>query len=82
MSWLTNIARPEIQALQPYSHASWEPGLVRLHANECPWRAPNDTSEAGLKFKRISSTGSMARLLVMVGGTLASAALAARTAAR
>jgi histidinol-phosphate aminotransferase len=21
---------------------------VRLHANECPWRAPNDTSEAGL----------------------------------
>ncbi len=48
MSWLTDIARPEIQALQPYSHASWEPGLVRLHANECPWRAPNDTSEAGL----------------------------------
>lgn len=48
MSWLTEIARPEIQALQPYSHASWEPGLVRLHANECPWRAPGDASEAGL----------------------------------
>lgn len=48
MSWLTDIARPDIQALQPYSHASWEPGLVRLHANECPWRAPGDTTEAGL----------------------------------
>ena len=48
MSWITALARPEIQALQPYQHASWEPGLVRLHANELPWRAPLDASEAGL----------------------------------
>ena len=39
MSWLTEIARPEIRALRAYEHASWEPGLVRLHANELPWRA-------------------------------------------
>ena len=48
MNWITALARPEIQALQPYQHASWEPGLVRLHANELPWRAPLDPSEAGL----------------------------------
>jgi histidinol-phosphate aminotransferase len=48
MSWLSAIARPEIRSLQPYQHATWEPGLVRLHANELPWRASTDTSEAGL----------------------------------
>jgi histidinol-phosphate aminotransferase len=48
MSWLSDLARPEIRALKAYQHASWEPGLVRLHANELPWRAPLDDSEAGL----------------------------------
>ena len=48
MSWLTDIARPEIRALKAYEHALWEPGLVRLHANELPWRAAGDSSIAGL----------------------------------
>jgi histidinol-phosphate aminotransferase len=48
MNWITALARPGIQALQPYQHASWEPGLVRLHANEVPWRASCDASGAGL----------------------------------
>lgn len=48
MSWLSDIARPDIRSLQPYQHATWEPGLVRLHANELPWRAAADASEAGL----------------------------------
>jgi histidinol-phosphate aminotransferase len=48
MSWLSDIARPDIRSLQPYQHASWEPGLVRLHANELPWRVDADASEAGL----------------------------------
>jgi histidinol-phosphate aminotransferase len=48
VSWLSEIARPDIRALQPYQHASWEPGLVRLHANELPWRSDADASEAGL----------------------------------
>jgi histidinol-phosphate aminotransferase len=48
MSWLTEIARPDIRSLRAYEHAIWEPGLVRLHANELPWRARGDNSEAGL----------------------------------
>jgi histidinol-phosphate aminotransferase len=48
MSWLTEIARPDIRALKAYEHALWEPGLTRLHANELPWRAPGDSSIAGL----------------------------------
>jgi histidinol-phosphate aminotransferase len=48
MSWVTDIARPDIQQLSPYQHAAWEPSLVRLHANELPWRNGSDTSEAGL----------------------------------
>ena len=48
MSWLSELARPDIRELKAYQHASWEPGLVRLHANELPWRAPLDDSEAGL----------------------------------
>ncbi len=48
MSWLSAIARADIRSLQPYQHATWEPGLVRLHANELPWRADGDASEAGL----------------------------------
>jgi histidinol-phosphate aminotransferase len=41
-------ARPEILALTPYSHAAWEPSLVRMHANELPWRVHGDDTEAGL----------------------------------
>ncbi len=48
MSWLTDIARPDIQTLQAYEHANWEPGLIRLHANESPWRSAVDHSIAGL----------------------------------
>src|SRR6185437_6976687 len=33
---------------RPYQHASWEPGLERLHANELPWRPLDDDSRAGL----------------------------------
>jgi len=42
------LARPEILALKPYSHASWDPAFERLHANELPWRAETDRSRAGL----------------------------------
>jgi histidinol-phosphate aminotransferase len=48
MSWVTELARPEIVALQGYRSAAWEPELVRLHANELPWRLPGDDSHAGL----------------------------------
>lgn len=48
MSWVTELARPEIVALHGYKPALWEPELVRLHANELPWRPPGDDSHAGL----------------------------------
>lgn len=48
MSWVQELARPDIVALEPYRHASWEPSLERLHANELPWRPADDDSEAGL----------------------------------
>jgi histidinol-phosphate aminotransferase len=48
MSWLSDLARPEIASLKSYEHAVWEPGLERLHANELPWRALGDNSGSGL----------------------------------
>lgn len=48
MSWVNELARSDIVALEPYAHASWEPSLERLHANELPWRAATDASGAGL----------------------------------
>jgi histidinol-phosphate aminotransferase len=48
MSDILALARPDILALQAYSHASWNPAFDRLHANELPWRAETDRSQAGL----------------------------------
>jgi histidinol-phosphate aminotransferase len=42
------LARPDILALQPYQHAKWDPSLERMHANEMPWRAQGDNTQAGL----------------------------------
>lgn len=48
MSWVTQLARPEILALKPYEHAAWQRGFTRLHANELPWRDTDDESIEGL----------------------------------
>jgi len=48
VSGILALARPEIVALKAYSHASWDPAFDRLHANELPWRAETDRSQAGL----------------------------------
>jgi histidinol-phosphate aminotransferase len=48
VSWVTQLARPDIVALKAYEHAVWEPELERLHANELPWRSFADESSAGL----------------------------------
>ncbi len=37
MSWVAQLARPDILALKVYEHAAWRPQLERLHANELPW---------------------------------------------
>jgi len=48
MSWVTELARPDIVALKSYEHAPWEPEFARLHANELPWRPVSDESDGGL----------------------------------
>jgi histidinol-phosphate aminotransferase len=42
------LARPDLAALRPYTPGRYEPGLVRLNANESPWRSPADKTERGL----------------------------------
>ena len=48
MNPVVTLARAEIAALKPYSHAAWQPTLTRLHANEAPWRPAGDATAAGL----------------------------------
>ena len=42
------LARPELRGIRPYVPGAYEPGCIRLNANESPWRTPGDTSERGL----------------------------------
>ena len=68
MSWISQIARPEIVALSPYEHASWEPHLERLHANELPWRATGDDTQAGLnRYPEPQPRELVARLAALYG---------------
>jgi len=68
MSWVTELARPEVVGLKAYEHASFEAGLTRLHANESPWRVPGDDSEAGLnRYPEPQSTAVRARLARLYG---------------
>ena len=48
MSTLLDLARPELRGIRPYVPGAYEPGCIRLNANESPWRAPGDASERGL----------------------------------
>jgi len=68
MSLVARLARPEILALEAYSHAAWEPTLERLHANENPWRFPGDASHAGLnRYPPPHSLELEARLAALYG---------------
>jgi len=42
------LARASIRSMHAYQPASGEKDLIRLHANEAPWRAPGDHSDFGL----------------------------------
>jgi histidinol-phosphate aminotransferase len=48
MSMILELARPELRGIRPYVPGAYEPGCIRLNANESPWRSPGDTSERGL----------------------------------
>jgi histidinol-phosphate aminotransferase len=43
-----DLLRPAIRQLQAYQPADYVGGLIRLNANEAPWRPPGDTSPDGL----------------------------------
>ncbi len=76
MSWLTELARPEIAALEPYEHAAWEPALERLHANELPWRVARrcDRARASTAIPSRSRARSCERLAALYGVSPADAA--------
>jgi histidinol-phosphate aminotransferase len=48
MSNVLDLARQELRAIRPYVPGAYEPGCIRLNANESPWRAPGDESKRGL----------------------------------
>ncbi len=48
MSGAVNLLRREIRELKPYKAADYVGGLIRLNANETPWRPPGDDSRDGL----------------------------------
>jgi histidinol-phosphate aminotransferase len=45
-----DLARPELRSIRPYTPGAYEPGTVRLNANESPWRSPGDTTDRGLNI--------------------------------
>lgn len=68
MESVLKLARPDILTLTPYSHAAWLPELERLHANEMPWRAEGDDSEAGLnRYPEPQPPELIARLATLYG---------------
>lgn len=48
MSSILDLARAELRDIRPYVPGAYEPGCIRLNANESPWRSPGDNSERGL----------------------------------
>lgn len=45
---ILELARPELRSLIPYTPGRYEPGSIRLNANESPYRAPGDATARGL----------------------------------
>jgi histidinol-phosphate aminotransferase len=50
MSDVLRLARPDLRDLVAYEPAAYEPALVRMNANEAPWRAPGDISDRGFNI--------------------------------
>lgn len=78
MSDPLTLARPEICALEAYTHAAWQPDLGRLHANEVPWRGLHDRSVAGLNRYPEPHPDALAAQLAALYGVAPDYALACR----
>jgi histidinol-phosphate aminotransferase len=50
MNDIIDLIRPEIRKMRPYKSAEFVDGMVRLNANENPWRPTGDTSGRGLNW--------------------------------
>jgi histidinol-phosphate aminotransferase len=62
------LARPEIVAVKPYSHAAWLPSMTRLHANEAPWRPAGDSTDGGLnRYPEPQPKALLARMTELYG---------------
>ncbi len=48
MSSVLDLARAELLGIRPYTPGAYEPGCIRLNANESPWRTQGDKTERGL----------------------------------
>jgi len=78
MSWVAQLASPEIVTLKSYEHASWDPSRIRLHANELPWRGHQDESAAGLNRYPEPEAQTLTGRLAQVYGVPAKALLICR----
>lgn len=78
MNAVLSLARPEIVTLKPYSHAAWLPSLMRMHANEAPWRPSGDTTAAGLNRYPEPQPHSLIERLAALYGVPAANVLATR----
>lgn len=68
MSWVEKLARPDIVALESYTCPERDAALVRLHANELPWRSDSDRSAAGLnRYPEPQPQGLLERLAALYG---------------
>jgi len=43
-----DLARQELRSIRPYVPGAYEPGCIRMNANESPWRMQGDKTERGL----------------------------------
>jgi histidinol-phosphate aminotransferase len=78
MSSVLALARPDILQLQPYQHATWDPSLERMHANEMPWRAQGDNSQAGLNRYPEPQPKALVERMTLLYGAPASQVLVGR----
>ena len=78
MSAVLDLARPELRKLRPYTPGAYEPGLIRLNANESPWRLPGDKTERGLNLYPPPRPAALRDALAAHYGTPASELLVTR----
>lgn len=78
MSGVLDLVRPEIRELRAYRAADYVGGLVRLNANESPWRPPGDESRDGLNRYPDPRPAELARRLAEHYGVAAEQILVTR----